>query len=140
MDLDLTSFHKAIHSLETALSVYESYLSGNEKDPRFIQTLKAGVIQNFEFTYELSWKLMKRWLEINVSPETTNVFTKRELFRYAGENLLIDDVAKWFKYNETRNMTSHTYDEKKADSVFVEVLAFKNDVIALYNALEERNS
>ncbi|MCL1991029.1 MAG: nucleotidyltransferase substrate binding protein [Defluviitaleaceae bacterium] len=137
MELDLTSFHRAIRSLESAIRIYESFKSS--PDDAHVQLLKAGVVQNFEFTYELAWKFIKRWLEINVSPTTGHVFSRRELFRYAAENGLIDDVSKWFKYNETRNITSHTYDEEKANRVVVDALAFKDDVIALYNALEERN-
>ena len=140
MELDLTSFHKAIQSLESALRVYESYAANKNQDSELVQTLKAGVIQNFEFTYELAWKLMKRWLEINVGDNTTNqVFTRRETYRYAAENGLIDDPAKWFNYTETRNITSHTCDEEKANRVLGDAIQFKDDVINLYNALEERN-
>jgi len=137
MNLDLTSFHKAIRSYESAIRIYDSFKDSQDKE--HIQLLKAGIVQNFEFTYELAWKFMKRWLEINVSPNTSQTFTRRELFRYAAESGLIDDVAKWFRYNETRNLTSHTYDEEKANRVVVDALVFKDDVISLYNALEERN-
>jgi len=137
MELDLTNFHKAIRSLESAIRIYESFKSS--QDVEHTKLLKAGIVQNFEFTYELSWKFMKRWLEINVSPTTSHVFTRRELFRYAAEAGLIDDVAEWFKYNEARNITSHTYDEEKADKVVASALEFKDDVVALYNILEERN-
>ena len=139
MDLDLTSFHKAIYSLDTALKVYQSYLSGYEKHPDFIQTLKAGVVQNFEFTYELSWKFIKRWLEVNISPTTADGVTRRELFRLAAENLLIIDVSKWMEFNKARNITSHTYDEEKADEVLKTALEFINYVKDLYSAMEERN-
>lgn len=95
MELDLTSFHKAIQSLETALRVYDSYSSKQSQDPELVQTLKAGVVQNFEFTYELAWKFIKRWLELNVGDNTTKqVFTRRETYRYAAEAGLIDDVKK----------------------------------------------
>lgn len=139
MILDLTSFHKAIRSYESAIMVYDSYKDSQDKE--HVNLLRAGVVQNFEFTYELAWKSIKRWLEINVGDNTTNqVFTRRETYRYAAQNGLIDDVAKWFKYTETRNITSHTYDEEKANRVLIAALQFKDDVIALYHALEENNS
>jgi len=140
MDLDLTNLHKAINSLSEILEVYESFSTSEFSDEKVIRGLRAGVVQNFEFTFELSWKFMKRWLEINVSPTTDHVFTRRELFRYAAQVGLIDDVAKWFKYHETRNITSHTYDEEKANIVVENAIVFKEDAIALYNALEERNA
>ena len=135
MSLDLTSLHKAAASLEEILRTYDSTFESPLATPELMRGLKAGIIQNFEFTYELSWKFMKRWLEINVSPATSNVFTRRELFRYAAEAGLIDDVAKWFKYNEARNIIFHTYDEEKADKILENAVAFKDDVNALYNVL-----
>ena len=139
MDLDLTSYHKAIYSLESAIRVYESISSVETNDVELIQVLKAGVVQNFEFTYELSWKFMKRWIEMNISPTAVDGVTRRELFRHAAENRLITDVEKWMDFNKARNITSHTYDEEKADEVIISALEFKNYAISLFNALEERN-
>jgi len=139
MSLDLTSLRRAINSLEKIIRVYESTLFNDAANTDLIEGLKAGVVQNFEFTYELSWKFMKRWLEVNIGPTVADGVARRELYRYAAENLLITDVAKWMEYNQARNITSHTYDEEKASEVVAKALEFKNDAIALYNSLEERN-
>ena len=53
MNLDLTSLYKSIHSLDKAVHVYERENIANSNDSDLMQTLKAGVIQNFECTYEL---------------------------------------------------------------------------------------
>jgi len=135
MDLDFTSLHNAIQSLESALRIYDSYISSKDKDLEVARVLKAGVVQNFEFTYELSWKFMMRWIEVN--RQSTLGITRRELYRYAAENGLIDDVAKWADYNEARNTTSHTYDEEKADFILAKAYTFKDDAIALYNQFTE---
>ena len=91
MALDLSSLKKAVVSIEKALNVATpEKLAAMTDDLR--EVIKAGIIQNFEFTYELCWKFMKRWLEMNISPTTADGVTRRELFRLAAENLLIDDV------------------------------------------------
>ena len=66
MQLDLSSLRKAVESLERALRVAddEAFTSGLNEDQG--ETVRAGVIQSFEFTYELCWKFMKRWLEANL--------------------------------------------------------------------------
>lgn len=83
--------------------------------PVLQMTLKAG-IQNFEVAYELCWKFIKRWLEHNVSPNAVAGVSRRELFRYAAENLLIRDVDQWMDFHAARNKTSHIYDQAVAEA------------------------
>ena len=69
------------------------------------RVVQSGVIKHFEFTYELSWLFIKRWLEANVSPNAGDGVARRELFRLDAENLLIDDVDRWMRYHQARNRT-----------------------------------
>ena len=62
--------------------------------------IRAGVIQHFEFTYELSWKFIQRWLRLNASAEDAEPLTRRELFRTAARYGLIGDPQPWFRYSE----------------------------------------
>ena len=103
------------------------------------ETIKAGVIQNFEFTYELAWKYMKRWLEKNYGSSTVDGVTRRELFRLAHENHLIDDVEEWMLYHRARNQTSHTYDKILADEIYMNSLSFLIVVTKLYQQLQAKN-
>ena len=52
---------------------------------------------------------------------------------------MITHVEEWFGYREQRNITSHTYDEKKAVSVYKTALKFLPDAKALLAVLKERN-
>lgn len=138
MALDLSSLQKAVMSLERALNVAASdRLKEMTADQQ--EVIRAGVIQNFEFTYELCWKFMKRWLETNLSPMIADGVTRRELFRLAVENRLIDDVEQWMIYHDARNQTAHIYDLEIAQEVYETARGFVRDARKLLQALESRN-
>ena len=137
MTLDLSSLKKALCSLENILKTASSSQSYS---PNVRDAIRSGVIQNFEFTYELCWKFMKRWLENNVSVFLTEGVSRRELFRMAAENSLINDVDVWMEYHKARNETSYTYDESKAEEVFQTAIRFLPDVQKLLPKLESKNA
>ncbi len=136
MSLYLDNLTQSIEALERSVKTANRV---DEADEDLQETVRAGVIQNFEVTYELSWKMIKRWLEENIGSAHADGISKAELFRRAAENLLITDAERWNDYNEARNLTSHTYDENTAESVFTEATEFVQDVKYLLRALEERN-
>ncbi len=139
MALDLTSLKKAIESLETA--VYEA--GNNDFMDRLTPTqqdiIQAGVIQNFEFTYELCWKFMRRWLGENVGRSYVDGISRRELFRLAAEHHLISDVEAWWEYHRARNLTSQIYDEEVAGEVFQAATQFLENAQQFLTALAARN-
>ncbi len=138
MALDLSSLKKAVASLKNALNV--AIPASLEAMPENQQeVIKAGVIQNFEFTYELCWKFMKRWLEVNIGTAYVEGVTRRELFRLSVENKLIKDVDQWMEYHDARNETSHTYDQDTADDIFQVAQTFFSDAFELLQVLEEKN-
>lgn len=120
--LNIESLLKAVDSL--ARSVDTAGRFQKTADAGDMETIRAGVIQHFEFTYELCWKFMKRWIEMNVSPEAADGVPRIELFRLAAENRLIDDVAEWMTFHRARNSTSHIDSEPVARDVFERAVAF----------------
>lgn len=139
MKLDLSSLRKAVESLTNTLEVaddkaFMSGLSGKQKD-----AIRSGVIQNFEFTYELCWKFIRRWLEVNLGSSYIEGVTRRQLFRLGAENKLIGDVNQWMEYHDARNETSHTYDDQTAEDVFATAGEFLAEADNLLKALEARN-
>ena len=103
---DLTALEKALTSFLRLYSRVADEEFMSQQDDVVRLGLEAGLIQNFEFTYELSWKAIKRWLENNISPDAADGVTRRELFRMAAENLLIPDVVEWMTYHAVRNELS----------------------------------
>lgn len=104
------------------------------------EVIRAGVIQNFEFTYELCWKFMQRWLKDNQNREEAGLpRTRKELFRMAARYELIKDPLPWFEYGDARNLTAHTYNEDKAEIVFKQAVQFVDDARYLLEQLERLN-
>lgn len=69
---------------------------------------KAGLIQFFEVSFELSWKVMKDYL----TAEGFDVKSPRESIKKAFEYGLISDGTLWLEALEKRNLASHTYDDQ----------------------------
>ena len=136
---DLSHLEKAIASLEQLHSRVsdEAFMATQDRVIRL--GLQAGLIQNFEFTYELCWKAIKRWLENNFNPEAVDGVTRRELFRLAAENRLIEDVEEWMIYTAARNQSSHQYDSALAEETISLMADFVRAAQRLLNNLKARN-
>ena len=139
MKLDLSSLRKAVESLEKALRVADDGAFMSRLNDEQKQTVRAGVIQNFEFTYDLCWKFMQRWLEVNLGSAYVAGVSRRQLFRLSAEHCLLSDVNRWMEYHDARNETAHTYDENTAEDVFETAQKFLSDARGLLEALEARN-
>ncbi len=137
MALELESLKKAIDALGRSLRVAQEQASS--KDADLVETLRAGVVQNFEVAYEQTWKMMKRWIETQISPVEVDGVTRRQLFRICHENRLIDDVDVWMAFHKARNETSHTYDAKTAEDVFAVAGAFWPAASEVLARIAERN-
>lgn len=82
---------------------------------------RAGIIQFFEIAFELSWKLMKDYLEA----QEISVKSPRETIKQAYQIELIEDGHIWMDALSDRNLTVHTYDDDMAKKML-------NDIIKVY--------
>jgi nucleotidyltransferase substrate binding protein (TIGR01987 family) len=137
MKLELTSLEKSIASLERSIRAADTHQGQLPADLN--ETIRSGIIQNFEVAYELSWKMMKRWIETNISTESVDGVTRRELFRQAAENRLINDVDLWMRFHSARNTTSHVYDQQAAEEVSASAREFLPAAKEFLEALQARN-
>lgn len=136
---DLTALQKAIISFTALYPRVTDERFMSQQDEIIRLGLEAGLIQNFEFTYELCWKAMKRWLENNISPNIADGVARRELFRLAAENLLIPDVEEWMIYHAARNDSSHRYGMEMAADVLTVLGDFGRAAQQLLAELQKRN-
>lgn len=137
--LDLTALRNAIASLADALDVVGDVDWFDIQSAKIKNTLIAGAIQNFEFVYELSIKMLKRQMEIDSSsPGEIDRVNFRDMLRMGGEKGLIEDVEAWFRYRQMRNVTAHTYDHDKAVETYQGIVGFLSDARGLLACLEAR--
>ena len=139
--LDLSALRSALSSLEDGLDVVRDTAWFNQQSSKVQNTLIAGVIQNFEFVYEVGYKMLRRQIELeSASPADVDEGNFRDVLRLAGEKGLVSDVEAWFGYRQMRNITAHTYDHEKAQKVYQGTLLFIDDARALLASLEARNA
>lgn len=140
MQLDLSSLRNAVGKLEQALAYCDSDLARG--DPNVAMLFKSAAIQAFEFTYELSWKMLKRYLEnAAATAQTIEEMAFPDLIRTGNEQgLLLSSWPTWKDFRRARSITSHVYDEAKADEVFAIVPRFLADARYLLSRLEERTT
>jgi nucleotidyltransferase substrate binding protein (TIGR01987 family) len=140
MTIDLTSYSNAIAQLEEALVYAASDLAAS--DPRLARHLRAGAIQAFEFTYELSFKTLRRYLEsTDPSPQTIEHLDFSGLVRAGfARGLLSEEIRVWRKFREDRGTTSHAYDNDKAQEVFDRIPQFLTEARFLRDRITARQA
>lgn len=117
------NFEKSLKFLKDA--VYRTHLSELEK---------AGVIQTYEFTFELAWKTVKDYLEEKGVSVKFPRNTIKEGFRYE----ILEDGDLWIDMLEKRNLMSHAYDEAKAEIAYKLIInEYFKMLEQLYNKLKE---
>lgn len=101
-----SNFKRALLQLQYAVD-----LSGQ----RTLSSLeKQGVIQAFEFTHELAWNVLKDYLQ---DQGNQNIKGSKDATREAFKVELIADGEQWMEMIQSRNISSHTYDESTADQL-----------------------
>ncbi len=132
MKLDISALENAISRLKEGLERYK-------RDITDIQ-IRDGLIQRFEFTYELSHKILQRYLEsISPTPGQYDAMPFEQLIRSGNEKgILSGDWACWRTYRQMRAKTSHTYDENIALQVVAGIPDFLKEAIYLRDQLKTR--
>lgn len=105
----VSDLEKAIGRLEEAIEESKVIASS---------TLQDGVIQRFEFTLELSWKAMKYYLN---SEGIVEAKAPRSTIRQGFIYGIIEDANIWMDMVEDRNLTTHTYSESIAHTIYVKI-------------------
>ncbi|MCL2416726.1 MAG: nucleotidyltransferase substrate binding protein [Bacteroidales bacterium] len=105
-----SNYRKALVKLKQAVEIF-SRKTDFGKD--VLEVLEEGLIQCFEFSHELAWKVMRDYL---IYQGYTGITGSRDAIRKALEINIIDDAA-WMETIKDRNLTSHTYNEETAAQI-----------------------
>ena len=104
------NYRRALTRLSEAVEIIRSEQYSNHNISYLIN---EGLIQCFEFTHELAWKVMKDYAEYQGVME---IFGSRDAIRHALRFGIIDD-EKWMQTISDRNITSHQYDDDTAKRI-----------------------
>ena len=132
--IDVSPLAKAVIQLRDAIEE-------QAREPERL-LLRAGLIQTFEYTYELSYRMTRRYLEaISANQDDVDLLTFEGLIRRADElGLVLSPVAVWKEFRKARTDTSHTYNEEKALGVVAKIPAFEKEATYLLQRLQERTA
>jgi len=106
------SYKKALAVLERAV------VAANERNLNEME--EQGLVKGFEFTFELSWKLLKDYLE---SKGFKDFHGSKDTFKLAFQEGLISDGEIWMAMIDNRNRSSHTYEENISRQIISLVLS-----------------
>jgi nucleotidyltransferase substrate binding protein (TIGR01987 family) len=120
----LSNYHKALSQLEEAVKIAEE---------RALSKLEEqGLIQTFEFTHELAWKVMKDYF---IYQGNASITGSRDATREAFQAGLIQEGEAWMEMIKSRNQTSHTYNEETAREI---VDLIQNSYTSLFMAFWQK--
>ena len=124
----------ALASLNRAVTRWQASGSQDEE-------LRDACIQRFEYTFELSWKMLQRRLERDLADaRSVDAMSFRDLIRSGGERGLVRDVDVWMVFRDKRNITSQTYNAAKAAEVAAVIQAFAQEAQELLSQLQARGA
>lgn len=111
----LANYYKALDRLQKAAEIVSAakMFSGDVDD-----LLKEGLIQRFEYTQELAWKVMKDFEEYQ---GFTDIQGSRDAIRKALQIGIVESNS-WMETISSRNLTSHCYDESEFNSVLDKII------------------
>lgn len=121
-----SNYNKALKKLSDAIDYVKNDLKAKDidiedKDSHNIleEIIKEGLIQRFEYTYEMSWNVMKDYA---LFQGISDIAGSRDAIRYAFSSKLIDNGDLWMEMIKSRVKTTHTYNEETANEIFLKII------------------
>lgn len=121
--------------------IFESFKESLKRLEEILEKEKSvenrdSAIQRFEFTIELAWKCVQKFLR----EQKIICRSPKECFQEAYKFGLVEDDAKWLSAFDDRNLTAHTYNEKMADRIYSRLPEYLEIFKNLKNKIAEKLS
>lgn len=107
-------WHQCFNNLRNAIKQITKFFEKSELN----ELEEQGLIQAFEYTHELSWKTLKNFIE---DKGNSNIYGSKDTTRIAFKLGLIENGDVWMKMIESRNQTSHIYNEVVAKALVTDI-------------------
>ena len=118
------NFKKALNRLESAVSL--------ARERKLSDLEEQGLIQAFEFTHELAWNTLKDFL---IEKGDKEIYGSKDATRKAFKYNLIENGEVWMNMINSRNKTSHTYNEETASEIAEQII---NEYYSEFEKLSEK--
>lgn len=129
-DLDIR-WKQRFSSYKRALAQLTKFIHKGELN----ELEQQGLIQAFEYTHELAWKLLKSFLD---SRGVQDIYGSKDATRSAFNLALIEDGESWMDMIKDRNRTSHTYNQAVAEEIVANITQrFFSLFVALKTKMQE---
>ena len=123
----ITQYENALLKLNEAVEIYN-----NDNKSIYVDAM----IQRFEFTVELAWKMLKEYLAYEKLGEFSS---PRSVIKESFKQNVIDDGEVWLDIIDDRNLTSHTYDELTANRIKDNIIKkYLNEFGKLLNVMKDK--
>ena len=138
MKINYSKLTDALSQLELSLELIES--EDARQNPVYREEFRTAAIKKFEYTYDLAVKLIRRQLaEIVSNPAELSQMSFMDLIHTGHQAGLVQDINYYRAFRASRNITSHTYDETKAQEVMDTMEEFIPEIKYLIKKLEQHN-
>lgn len=121
-----SNYNKALRKLSEAIDYIKKELKKNyleieneEVEGTLEEIIKEGLIQRFEYTYEMAWNVMKDYALYQGNSE---IGGSRDAIRFAFSTKLIENGDMWMDMIKSRIKTSHTYNEETANEIYLKII------------------
>ena len=128
MSIDIR-WHQRLSNFDLALNQLSEAVTLNKERP-LSKLEEQGLIQAFEYNYELAWNVIKDFYE---SQAEIGIQGSRDAIRLAFKRGLIENGNLWMEMIKSRMLTSHTYNRETAVKIVSQVINEYYDALILLN-------